>query len=107
MIKEMGLWRAATTEMATAQTHITPPPLAALLIATFGGQYAGDAIASVVLGTTNPAGRLTTSWYTRAAEAGLGSIGNYAMTNRTYRFAPEAAMTFPFGHGTPCTPQPW
>jgi beta-glucosidase len=71
----------------------------ALLAAPFGGQWAGDAIAAVVLGDENPAGRLTTTWYTTAALAALGSLSNYSMAGRTYRFAPPGAARYPFGHG--------
>ena len=71
----------------------------ALLAAPFGGQFAGDAIAAVVLGDENPAGRLTTTWYTTAAFAALGSLTNYSMRGRTYKFAGPAAARFAFGHG--------
>ena len=71
----------------------------ALLAAPFGGQFAGDAIAAVVLGDENPAGRLTTTWYTTAALTALGSLTNYSMSGRTYRFIQPAAARFAFGHG--------
>jgi beta-glucosidase len=72
---------------------------ASLLSAPFGGQWAGDAIAAVVLGAENPSGRLTQSWYTTAALSRMGSITNYSMIGRTYRFAPEEDVVFSFGHG--------
>jgi beta-glucosidase len=73
--------------------------MGALLAAPFGGQYAGDAIAAVVLGDVNPAARLTTTWYTRAAFAALGDLSNYSMAGRTYRYAAPDAARFVFGHG--------
>ena len=76
------------------------PNLSALLAAPFGGQYAGDALAAVVLGDENPAGRLTTTWYTTDALSRLGNISDYAMANRTYRFLSSGAdAAFAFGHG--------
>lgn len=71
----------------------------ALLAAPFGGQWAGDAIAAVILGDENPAGRLTTTWYTTAAFAALGGLTNYSMKGRTYRYAAPGDARFPFGHG--------
>ncbi len=73
--------------------------LAALLAAPFGGQFAGDALAAVILGDENPAGRLTTSWYSAEAAARLPAISNYSMAGRTYRYADEADVDFVFGHG--------
>ena len=71
----------------------------ALLAAPFGGQFAGDAMAAVVLGEENPAGRLTTTWYTPAYAATLPALTNYSMAGLTYRYAPPGAARFPFGHG--------
>jgi beta-glucosidase len=72
---------------------------AALLAAPFGGQWAGDALAAVVLGDENPAARLTATWYTAEALAALGGLANYSMAGRTYRYARPGAARFPFGHG--------
>ena len=72
----------------------------ALLAAPFGGQWAGDAIAAVVLGDANPSAKLTTTYYTTAAFQRLSAITNYSMVNRTYRYMADAAdAAFPFGHG--------
>ena len=76
--------------------------VSALLAAPFGGQYAGEALAAVVLGDENPSGRLTTTWYASAyvAPGGpLGALTNYSMAGRTYRHAPPGAARWVFGHG--------
>lgn len=68
----------------------------ASLMAWYPGPHGGTAIADVLLGAYNPAGRLPVTFYQRIAD--LPDFGNYDMAGRTYRyFAGEVA--YPFGHG--------
>jgi beta-glucosidase len=68
----------------------------AILNAWYGGESAGTAIANVLFGDYNPAGRLPVTFY--RSDTDLPDFKNYDMTGRTYRyFKGEAA--YPFGHG--------
>jgi beta-glucosidase len=70
--------------------------LAAILMAWYPGQRGGDAVADVLFGDTNPAGRLPVTFY-RAAEA-LPPFEDYSMQERTYRYFTGSPL-YPFGHG--------
>ncbi|MBK8477936.1 MAG: glycoside hydrolase family 3 C-terminal domain-containing protein [Opitutaceae bacterium] len=70
--------------------------LNAILQAWYPGQAGGTAVADVLLGTYNPAGRLPLTFY-RATED-LPDFKDYAMAGRTYRYFTGKAL-FPFGHG--------
>jgi beta-glucosidase len=72
------------------------PNYDALLNAWYGGQSAGAAVADVLFGDYNPAGRLPVTFYKSTAQ--LPDFENYDMSNRTYRFFKEAAL-YPFGFG--------
>ena len=74
-----------------AQAH-----LPAVLVAWYPGQRGGDAVADVLFGDANPAGRLPVTFY-RADEA-LPAFDDYAMAGRTYRYF-EGEPLYPFGHG--------
>ena len=78
---------------------LLPSPPAALLYSAPGGQWAGQALADVVLGRAPAVGRLTTTWFTPSAFAALGGIEDYSMVGRTYKDAAEEAVVFPFGWG--------
>lgn len=71
---------------------------AAILYAPHGGQEAGNALADVILGACNPAGRLSMTWY--ADEGGLGDIMDYDIAGKgsTYRYH-RGRVLYPFGHG--------
>jgi beta-glucosidase len=69
---------------------------AAVIEAWYGGEQGGTAIADVIAGRTNPAGRLPVTFY--AANAQLPPFADYAMANRTYRYF-RGAPEYPFGHG--------
>ncbi|HEY3860454.1 MAG TPA: glycoside hydrolase family 3 C-terminal domain-containing protein [Verrucomicrobiae bacterium] len=70
--------------------------LAAILQAWYPGQEGGRAVAEVLFGEANPAGRLPLTFY-RATED-LPSFVDYSMTGRTYRYFQGKAL-FAFGHG--------
>jgi len=68
----------------------------AIINAWYGGQAAGTAIADVLFGDYNPAGRLPVTFY--ESDADLPNFKNYSMENRTYRYFKGDAL-YPFGYG--------
>lgn len=68
----------------------------AIIESWYGGQAAGQAIADVIFGDYNPAGRLPVTFY-RSVED-LPDFGDYSMKNRTYRYF-KGETLFPFGYG--------
>jgi beta-glucosidase len=69
----------------------------ALLTGFYNGQEQGAALADVLCGDTNPAGKLTTTWYT--GDATLPPIGDYDLRKgRTYLYY-DGLPLYPFGHG--------
>jgi len=68
----------------------------AILEAWYPGQAAGEALADVLFGDYNPAGRLPVTFY-RSIEQ-LPPFADYAMAGRTYRYF-DGDPLFPFGHG--------
>jgi beta-glucosidase len=68
----------------------------AIVEAWYPGQAAGTAIADVLFGDANPAGRLPVTFY-RSAEQ-LPPFSDYDMEGRTYRYF-RGDPLFPFGHG--------
>ncbi|MGE5530672.1 MAG: glycoside hydrolase family 3 C-terminal domain-containing protein, partial [Bacteroidota bacterium] len=74
--------------------------ISAILVAWYGGEQAGNAIADVLFGDTNPAGRLPVTFY-RSMED-LPPFDDYAMSSpkggRTYRYF-QGWPLYPFGHG--------
>ena len=68
----------------------------AILAAWYPGQAAGDAIARVLFGDANPAGRLPVTFYRSAKD--LPPFGEYHITTQTYRFFPGEPL-YPFGYG--------
>jgi beta-glucosidase len=68
----------------------------AILEAWYPGQAAGTAIADVLFGDYNPAGRLPVTFYRSADD--LPPFEDYDMKGRTYRFF-EGTPLYPFGHG--------
>ncbi|MFH1195135.1 MAG: glycoside hydrolase family 3 C-terminal domain-containing protein [bacterium] len=68
----------------------------AIVEAWYGGQAAGTAIADVIFGDCNPAGRLPVTFYKSVGQ--LPDFGNYDMNGRTYRYFGGEAL-YPFGFG--------
>tara|TARA_R110002096_G_scaffold436083_1_gene667045 strand:+ start:424 stop:3105 length:2682 start_codon:yes stop_codon:yes gene_type:complete len=68
----------------------------AILEAWYPGEFGGDAIADVLFGDYNPAGRLPVTFYKSVKD--LPDFKNYNMKNRTYKFF-KGNPLFPFGHG--------
>jgi beta-glucosidase len=71
----------------------------AILMGWYPGQRGGDAVASVLFGDYNPAGRLPVTFYTSTEE--LADFRNYSMRagkGFTYRYY-KGKPLYPFGHG--------
>lgn len=80
----------------------------ALVAAWYGGQAAGQAVADVLFGDYNPAGRLPVTFYKSTTQLDNAlkeadnpehqGFQNYNMDGRTYRYMKEEPL-YPFGHG--------
>ncbi len=70
--------------------------LLAIVQAWYPGEEGGHAVAQVLFGEINPAGRLPVTFY--AATADLPPFDDYSMANRTYRYFTGKPL-FAFGHG--------
>ena len=68
----------------------------AILQGWYSGQAGGEAVADVLFGDYNPAGRLPVTFY--ASDADLPDFGDYDMPGHTYRYF-KGKPLFPFGHG--------
>lgn len=67
----------------------------AILQAWYPGEAGGQAVADVLFGDYNPAGKLPISFYKNSDI--LGDFEDYSMKNRTYRYTTD--VLFPFGFG--------
>lgn len=68
----------------------------AILQAWYGGQEGGQAVADVLFGDYNPAGRLPVTFYRNVKQ--LPDYHDYNMKGHTYRYLSETPL-FPFGYG--------
>jgi len=70
--------------------------VAAIVQLWYSGEEGGTAIADVLFGDYNPAGRLPVTFYKSVAQ--LPPFEDYRMAGRTYRYF-EGEPLFPFGYG--------
>ncbi|MDD4922312.1 MAG: glycoside hydrolase family 3 C-terminal domain-containing protein, partial [Bacteroidales bacterium] len=70
--------------------------LAAILQAWYPGGEGGTAVADILFGKYNPAGRLPVTFYEKTSD--LPDFNDYRMANRTYRYF-KGKPLFPFGYG--------
>jgi len=85
--------------MMTGSAIATPwesENIPAIVNAWYGGQDAGTALADVLFGDYNPAGRLPVTFY--KGDSDLGSFEDYSMNNRTYRYFTGTPL-YGFGYG--------
>ena len=68
----------------------------AVLLAGYGGQQCGNAVADILFGDYNPAGRLPVTYYKSIDQ--IPAFENYDMTGKTYRFFTQEPL-YPFGYG--------
>ena len=68
----------------------------AILLAGYGGQQGGNAVADVIFGDYDPAGRLPVTYYKSIDQ--IPAFENYDMTGKTYRFFTREPL-YPFGYG--------
>ncbi|SHH73897.1 xylan 1,4-beta-xylosidase [Flavobacterium johnsoniae] len=67
----------------------------AILQAWYPGESGGQAVADVLFGDYNPAGKLPVSFYKNSDK--LGDFEDYSLKGRTYRYTTD--VLFPFGFG--------
>lgn len=85
--------------MMTGSAIATPwesENIPAILNAWYGGESAGTAIADVLFGDYNPAGRLPVTFYKNDSD--LPDFNDYSMVNRTYRYF-KGKPLYGFGYG--------
>lgn len=68
----------------------------AILNAWYGGQEGGTAVADILFGDYNPAGRLPVTFYKSVDQ--LPDFQDYSMKGRTYRYMTQTPL-YPFGYG--------
>jgi beta-glucosidase len=69
---------------------------AAILLAGYPGQQGGNAVADVLFGDCNPAGRLPVTYYKSIDQ--LPAFEDYNMKGKTYRYFTQEPL-YPFGFG--------
>ncbi len=70
--------------------------VSAIVQAWYPGQEGGKAVAEVLFGDVNPAGRLPVTFYNATSD--LPAFQDYSMENRTYRYF-KGKPLYAFGHG--------
>jgi beta-glucosidase len=85
------LTNGSALAVSWAQQHAS-----AIVEAWYPGEEGGTAVADVLSGDFNPAGRLPVTFYKSVAQ--LPPFGSYSMDGRTYRYFTEQPL-YPFGYG--------
>ncbi|WP_298578378.1 glycoside hydrolase family 3 C-terminal domain-containing protein [uncultured Luteimonas sp.] len=85
------LMNGSQVNLAWAKQHAD-----AIVEAWYPGQSGGLAVANVLAGHVNPAGRLPLTFYRSVDD--LPPFGDYDMRGRTYRYF-DGDPVYPFGHG--------
>ncbi|HEX6431763.1 MAG TPA: xylan 1,4-beta-xylosidase [Niastella sp.] len=67
----------------------------AMLQAWYGGESGGQAVADILFGDYNPAGKLPVTFYKDTTQ--LADFEDYSMKGRTYRYMSEPLFQFGFG----------
>lgn len=62
----------------------------------YGGEQGGAALADVLIGNYNPAGRLPVTFYKSVSD--LPAFDDYTMNGKTYRYVTKPVL-YPFGYG--------
>ncbi len=70
--------------------------VSAIILAGYGGQQAGNAVADVLFGDYNPGGRLPVTYYKSVDQ--IPAFENYDMKGKTYRYFTQEPL-YPFGYG--------
>ena len=70
--------------------------MAAIVETWYGGEKGGAALADVLIGNYNPAGRLPVTFYKAVSD--LPAFDDYNMQGRTYRYVTKPVL-YPFGYG--------
>jgi len=69
---------------------------AAVILAGYGGQQGGNAVADVLFGDYNPGGRLPVTYYKSIDQ--IPAFEDYDMKGKTYRYFSQEPL-YPFGYG--------
>lgn len=69
----------------------------AILDIWYPGALGGKAVADVIFGNTSPSGKLPVTFY-KSLDT-LPDYTDYSMKERTYRYADDASILYPFGFG--------
>ena len=95
--KASGLGKPVTVVLTTGSAVAFNTEQAdAILCAWYYGQRGGDAVAEILTGETNPAGRLPVTFY--RSEKDLPPFEDYSMDGRSYKYF-QGEPLFAFGHG--------
>jgi beta-glucosidase len=84
------------TNGGALSVNLVQEKAAAILLAGYGGQQGGNAVADVLFGDYNPAGRLPVTYYKSVDQ--IPDFENYDMKGKTYRFFTQEPL-YPFGYG--------